>query len=378
MALYLAGESFSNGTFDSIYPKSAIYNLSVPAAWRPLAEAHGLGDMALYPFIYPPLWAALLAPASQALSPQSFVAIATWVNPILLGLSSLLAWRILRPAIAPARWLILSLVLLLASPIGFIALFQNQPQILVSFLILLAIERAGAGKPGAAGTALALAASIKLYPVFFVILWIATGNRRAVLSFALIGAALAALSLSAAPWSLHLAFLSALRAVSDTVVLTNLVYTLDTALGQFALKGQFALSPSGAGYALKPLWLGVLNKALLVAVLIALWALARRHPNRITTNLWPLALILVSLFGPLAWAYHYLSVGFFLPALLLSPRTRLPAALLWLALSLPMLLVLSAIPLPFYAAQLTGTLALGGLALVYLRNTAHPVRNTAP
>ncbi|MDX1739050.1 MAG: glycosyltransferase 87 family protein, partial [Alphaproteobacteria bacterium] len=54
-------------------------------------------------------------------------------------------------------------------PFG-LALRENQPQILVSFLILLAIERERAGWNIAGGAALALAASIKLYPALFALL----------------------------------------------------------------------------------------------------------------------------------------------------------------------------------------------------------------
>ena len=44
-------------------------------------------------------------------------------------------------------------------------MFQNQPQILVSFLTVLALERAMRGHERTAGLALAVAAAIKVYPV---------------------------------------------------------------------------------------------------------------------------------------------------------------------------------------------------------------------
>jgi len=367
MALYLAGQEYAAGNMDGLYPVAPVFDLSVPVDWRQLAAAHGLGDMVLYPFIYPPLWAAVMAPLSTMISPQTLFFAATVVNPILLGAGAVLTWRILRPAFTLPRWVGLCLLLALLSHIGLIALYQNQPQILVSCLILLAIERARADAPVAAGAVLALAAAIKLYPLFFVVIWLASGNRRAVLAFSAYGAALGGLSLLLAPIATHQQFLAQLAAVADTVVLTNLVYTFETALGQFALKGQFTLSAIGAGFvAAKPLWLGLLGKAALVAALALIWRAARRASSaRLYTAIWPAALILVSLFGPLAWAYHYLTVTMFLPALLFRPTDRLLALALFLPLSLPVLTALSALPLPFFAGQLAATLALTGLAALF-------------
>jgi len=368
MAVYLAGHNFALGQYQGIYPNRAIFDLSVPADWPALARAQGLGAMTLYPFIYPPLWAALMAPLSQAMSPQSLSGLASLINPVLLGLSAVLTHRILAPRLRLPLWVLACLLLLLASPIGVIALYQNQPQILVSFLIILAIERARAGAPLTAGAVLALAASIKLYPLFFVVIWIARREWRALAGFATAGAALAGLSLFLAPYSLHLAFLSQLRAVTDTLILSNLVYTLDTTIGQLAMKGQFVASDNAAIFiAAKPLWLIWVGRGALLVALGVIWQQARQaDAGRLYHAVWPAALILVSLLGPLAWAYHYLSVGFFLPLVLLGQRARRVAIVPLIGLSLPVLTDLSALDLPVIADQLVASLSLAALAAIFL------------
>ncbi len=376
MAVYLAAEQFNAGHLDQIYTQGhATFDLAVPDSWRALAAAHGLASMRLYPFIYPPLWAAIAAPVVSLISPQSVFTIASLLNPVLLALSAGLAWRILRPQMALDRWMVAGLAIALFTPIGFVALFQNQPQILVSFLILLALERRRADAPVAAGLALALAASIKLYPVLFVLIWLARRDWPALRAFLLFGVGLGLASLLVGGIALNLEFLRQVRIISNTVLVTHLTFNLDSMLGQIFLGGQFSRTvPTAPGATLyaglqaaKPLALGLLTKAIMIAGLAGFWALSRRATTaRLYRNIWPALLIFVSLTSPLSWAYHYLSAVFLFP-LLLAPRRHPWQTALTVAVLIPI-----SLPVILYVPQIWGTLAMATLTVLFLIRAPAP------
>jgi len=382
MALYLAGHEFAAGHLDRIYPSArALFDLSAPDGWDSLAGQQGLGGMRLYPFIYPPLWAAAMAPLGRAIAPQTLFLLASLVNPVLMTLSAALAWRIMRPALPLARWLLAGLAIALISPIGFIALFQNQPQIVVSFLILLALERDRANAPKSAGVALALAASIKLYPVLFIVIWLARRNWPALGAFALAGAALALASLALGGPALTRAFLDQIATISRTVLVTQITFNLASLLGQFQSGTLHPLAPSASGttalvagvFAAKTAVGGIVVKLATLAGLLFFWMRARRaDKGALYRALWPALLIFISLTSPLSWAYHYLSAVFLFPALLLHPRPlwqRGIAALALVLISLPAMIFFARLPVPFMLAQVLGTLAMGVLALLFLLPT---------
>jgi len=379
MAGYLAGVQFQAGNLDQIYTAgSTAFNLTVPDTWPGVAAHYGLGDLKLYPFIYPPLWAAVAAPITRILSPQTVFAIAGFLNPLMLILSSYLAWKIVRPSMQLLPWMGFGLAISLVTPIGFIALFQNQPQIFVSFLIILAIERSRANAPLTAGAAMALAASIKLYPAVFIVVWVARKEWRILGVFCATGALLGAASLVVAGAPLTAAFLGQIRAISDSVLVTQLNFNFASILGQVFLASD--LRPTATGtlfeatfsglFAAQPLWLGLISKFVMGAGLFGFWWKAKSATrDRLYGAIWPALLIFVSLASPLTWAYHYLSVVFLLPALFVraSSRRRVMLGVVGLIpLSLPALYWIAAIPSDLFLGQIIGTAALSGLALLFL------------
>jgi len=381
MALYLAGQAFGTHHLDQIYPAAApLFDLSIPQSWPDLARQAGLGDLQLYPYIYPPLWAGLAAPLTKLISAHEFFALARILNALLMTLSAVLAWRILRPHMSLARWVMAGLALALITPIGFVALYQNQPQILVSALILLAIERSRAKAPVSAGIALALAASIKLYPLLFIVIWLGRRERAALLSFGASGAVLALASLAIGGLALNLVFLERIAMIAHTVLVTQITFNFASLFGQFLSPDLHALASADhanavliAGvYGSKTLLASLTVKAVLLAGLALAWLGARlsRDERTLYGAIWPALLILVSLTSPLSWAYHYLSVVFLFPALLIAPRQprqRIVAALALAAISLPVMVFLSRLPVPFMLAQTVGTVALTVLIGSFLR-----------
>ncbi len=220
-ATWLAGEFFAQGDPGLIYRQSgALFTMEPPAAWVEKTLAEGK-QIPVYPFIYPPLWGWIGSHVSGLVDYDTFVAMASLVNRILVPLMFVLAWRILKPKMSLMTYLGISLGLVaFLIPFG-LALRENQPQIMVSFLILLAIERQRAGWNIAGGAALALAASIKLYPALFALLWLAAGKRSAVISFVLTGGALGLMSLAAAPWEFHRAMLDEHAAIARTAIVST-------------------------------------------------------------------------------------------------------------------------------------------------------------
>ncbi len=69
VAVWLSGLEFGQGHFDRIYPRSGgLFTMQPPDGWLELARAVG-HDGPVYPYIYPPLWAALLSPRLCHINP---------------------------------------------------------------------------------------------------------------------------------------------------------------------------------------------------------------------------------------------------------------------------------------------------------------------
>lgn len=381
-ALWLAGQMLAEGRPDLVYPaETGVFTMRPPPEWLTWLEARGHSGE-VFPYIYPPLWAWLAG--VTGLSFTAMNSAAQIINPALIVAMLLLARRLAAPAMHPAGCLALGLAILATSTIGSIALYQNQPQILVAFLTVLAVERAEHGAPRLAGAALALAAAIKLYPAFFALVFLILGWRRALGAFVITGGALAALSVAVAGWPLHADFLSILGRISDTAMLTKLNYALESILGFvfYPAAGQLipaAVVGAGAGgggwlVMAKPALFAITLKLVQVAGLVTLLLIFRRAGSRHErAALWPFGFILMSMLGPIAWSYHYLAPVAFAPMLL----ARIGIAR-GLAALLPFTLALSPFALNLlslealgdigaaHLIQALGTAGLGALGLGYL------------
>lgn len=349
MALWLAGHFLAEGQAELVYPPDmGIFTMYAPNGWVTyLRESHGYrGEV--YPFLYPPLWAWLAAPISAVNNFANVAQAALAVNSALLMASIWLAIRIVRPGFSPLLYAVLAVALLMFTPIGVLALLQAQPQIFVSFLILLAIERSRAGALIVAGVALALAASIKLYPLVFVIFWLTGGQKRAVASFLVAGAGLAALSVAVAGWPLHQEFLHHVSQMSGTVFVTVISANLDAVIAQMFFFDQMTMAPAlnSSGAANLPtgwyimhrpaLWSLLGNLAVLMMLALLAWAFRRAGPGRAYGALWPLALIGSALLAPFTWIYYFIPAAVLAPSLI-DRLGHLWGSLFLLAGGVPML-----------------------------------------
>jgi hypothetical protein len=285
-----------------------------------------------------------------------------------------LAWRATGARLGFPIFLTLGCAMLAASFVGALGLMENQPQILVSFLLVLALERSRSGHGIAAGLALALAASIKGYPALFALLWLATGHRKELLTFAGLGALLGGLSVALAGWPLHEAFLGQLATISNTILVTPVSYGLAPFVAQITTPDILTLSETAHGprYRLgaMPPVAGILSKIVLIGAIGAIaFAMRRAAPETRYAMLWPLAFVTVSLFAPLAWCYHYIPAVAAAPVLIDRFGARVGGAILLLVtvpLTGPVIaLYIHAGPL-VSPAQAVGTLLMIGLAAAYL------------
>lgn len=325
MAIWLAGDAFAQGRLDQIYPPVAdVFTMSAPIPW--IARARELGFSGdVFPFLYPPIWAAVFGWVTVVLPLWVAESLADVANPLLFGTTLLLAHRLGRPAMSADRYLLVGMIFYFITSVGFVALYQGQAQILIAFLTVLAIERAEDEHPVAAGIALALAAALKLYPALLAIIWLVEGRRKAALVFALAGGAMGLLSIAIAGWPLHEAFLRGVSSISGTVMVTPIIFSIDSLTAQALLPHAISFVPgsvaggdpdSGWFVIAKPGWL---RAASLVAEIgaVAVFAILLRRtedPGR-RSLLWAGALIAFGLFGPISWCYHYIAPLAFLPLL---------------------------------------------------------------
>ncbi len=368
-ALWLAGDFFAQGRPDLVYPAdTTVFTLIAPREWYGAMAARGLpGDV--FPFLYPPLWAWAMARIASIADLGAVRDIASALNPLLLGGCMVLAHRIARPPLALATWVAFALVCAMFSATGLVAIIQNQPQILVSFLVLLAIERSERGAPRAAGAVLALAAALKLYPALLVLVWLRAGNRAAARAFLLTGALLAALSVALAGWPLHAEFLRLTHVLSQTGMATKWSYGLDRMIGEIFLHDRFRFIET-PGYApagtvatgwqvfLKPaalVW--TMGAAQVAAVAACAEGLRRTETPTARAAVWAALLTALAFLGPIGWIYYYIAPMAFAPLLMLGTapfRGLAVIALLCLGMAAPLWYTTITDTGPFAARNLLG------------------------
>jgi len=294
-----------------------------------------------------------------------------------------LAARMSRIVMSPVIYVCTGLLMFSMTAMAIVAIEQNQPQIVVAFLTVLAVERSVNGAPRTAGFALALAASIKLYPVLFVLFWLIRGERRPVIAFTVAGLGLGFLSVAVAGWPLHVAFLEQMRIISGTALLTFFTYNIDAVVAKVFFRDAMTFvedldlgSATGWTVLAKPTLWKILDALALLAALGGLTVLARRTRDPL---FWPLAFTAIALVSPLTWGYHYLAALAFLPSLLdrIGIAAGILTALVILFPSSPIYIVADLPTLKFTDwSTLLGTLAMFGYAALLLALILRPERET--
>jgi hypothetical protein len=326
-AVWLAGEFFGDGMDPSrIYAGSeALFTMEPPRAWIDQTLDAGM-EIGVYPFIYPPLWAWVSAQLVPLTTFAQAVPVVTVLNLLMLLAMPLLARRILGPTMSGTLYALLLFPLYAFTFPFLLPLEENQPQILVSFLLLFAIERTQNGGAIWGGAILALAASIKLYPALFALFWLFGGERRALASFVIFGGGLGLTSIAIAGWPMHAAFLAEVSAISKSALYSSASYSIDPFIAKFGFANELTIvttAETGGDAKWKvvektTLW-RVVNGVAFFGVLAGLCRLSARGGLN-NAFFWPAAFLLIGLVSPLTWIYHLIPAFVFLPALLTRYR----------------------------------------------------------
>lgn len=330
-ALYVAGWFWDHGQADLVYDSALPFFGGPAKSWLPLMQTIAPHGDTTFPYVYPPLWAVLLAPLTRAMDLQTFINFSTLLQVPLLAGYVVLAGRLFRPAIISYRlWAFIGVCLLEYSLQSHSALIQNQPQITVGFLVLLAFERLSRGRPVTAGAVLALAAAAKVTPVVFVLIFLVDRQYRALAAFAICGLALGLLSLVLAGVPLHWEFLDILGQMRGSTVRAAVNPSLVPGLMSLgAVLGVTAPLGPAANAAGDVTLIDNVPAALAFLMLVAggafIGALAVRlasqaSQDRVKLLLFAIAVV-IPLFGPVGWQHYFLLPFMMVPGILarLSP-----------------------------------------------------------
>lgn len=302
-SLFVAARLMAAGHPEHIYASDPGYmDIISNAVWIAAAEAGGYTSIRHYIYLYPPLWAAALAPIACRMDFATFHAIvvpAALASIAITLVAAAATWNrtFLRP---------LPLILLLAAVFASWPMYRTttlgQVQPLVALLVVTAMIASQRGRPAFAGCALALAASVKLVPALLALYWLFSGRRTAALWFAGTGAALAVASVVLAGWPAHATFLERLREV-------GLGYSgLPENQAVIAWIGEI-LTPMPVGFITGRIWPvpGWVRGVVLAAAAAAVIAICRVAPRDDKSDALAMsALFLIAMIAsPIAW-FHYL------------------------------------------------------------------------
>lgn len=343
-AVWVAAEFFADAMPERMYDApDQFFQGRMPEGWTEMAFDAGAPNETseLVPYVYPPLWAALLAPVTKITSAQVFFTVSQTLQVAALVAAMLLVRRMYNMGRGLTAHVAISCALLYYSVPSALALFQNQPQIMVTFLTVWAFERYGSGRSVQAGALLATAAAVKLVPAAFVLIFLFDRDGRAVLSFLLTLVGFSLLSVAVAGWDVHLLFLDRVQEFERHIIAVAHNHSLSVVWAQLAdwntvsnalpLKEPMLLlkQPAALGLALKLVFLG--------SVLALLFQTSKMASDkRLAVRLLGVG-IMLGLTAPVGWAHYYLLPILLLPFLFgFLPRTE---ALIWIGVQLTVLSV---------------------------------------
>lgn len=382
-AIYYAARSWHLGARDLVYaPGPEMIFTHPPQAWLDHALAEGWEDPFFTPFLYPPLWAALLAPVAGAVSAGAFF------NGVMVASAAAtvwmvwLSWAALRPTtLRPPVFFILSFGLILFSAIGYMSFWFGQAQPIVAAITLAAFVALANGRDISAGALLALAAALKLSPALLVILFIMEKRWRALGAFVVVGAGFGLASLIVGGWGLHAELLDKLGQIEERVLVSRITVSLELVLFQIQelVQGKADWIMENPRLAMEPAWIGWVVSLFLIAGLVLSWWATRDVAPRL--RIWSrfLAVSMVTLIAnPLGWVHYLILPLAMLPGLFdcLPRRTAIIAvAAIGGVLSMPVFFVIRVWPLGDFlqvAINLAVSMAILVLVLVGARREANP------
>lgn len=370
---YMAGHMFATGQYDLVFAAPEGFFGPRVESWIAEFEAIGVEEQQqFFAYVYPPIWAALVSPLTQIMSPETFFNLVYVINISMLAGCVVCAYRILSPSLRMPFFAAILCLIMTFSMIAVTALVHNQIQIMVTSCILLAFERYTAGKMMQAGLILSIAACVKITPALLGVIFLLDREYRAIAGAMIGGLVIVALSFLIAGPELHWVFLERVATISERVAVMRVNYNLENVLYHLSSLVTGTPFPKVEGLenfgTLEPEWISVTTKAaLLVSLAFVLWhtsALGQR--DRTATRLFGLLLV-TTLMAPLGWNHHYLPVMFLAPIVLnYMPAARAFVILAVFALATSVLVsaALTNFDAWFHWQALLGTVAIIALFVV--------------
>lgn len=117
-AIWLAGRAFAEGQFDQIYNVGhGVFTMTPPSGWAGRLAEQGISDQAVYPFVYPPLWAwfaAYVLPEDL----RAYLSVLHVVNAACLVLMAGISWRICGRYLTPLSGVAIAIGIMIFLPIS--------------------------------------------------------------------------------------------------------------------------------------------------------------------------------------------------------------------------------------------------------------------
>ena len=369
---YLAGWFFDQGEGSEIYGFAASEQFSAlpPPAWRDAAQARGFTGTYLTPYLYAPLWAAVLAPVAAHFTIAAFVAAVFTFQIPLIFISMFLCWHLAGRPGWFSFWAGISSLLFFTNAGGLLALSENQPQITVFFLVLLGFWLFQIRYFRWAGLVFALAASLKITPLVFGLLFVAKKQWQGAAVMLAAGTLLLGASFFLAGFSLHTQFYEQIQNISGHVFVSRHNWSLSSLL--FQLQNDTGWREDVPMYLISetPGWIRIFTSSLFMAGLIGFVVLfSKSNTKRQQFRVFLALIVLIGLVSPLGWSHNFLPLIYAAPVFLIGQSPR--AALLLLigifsAQSLALQLTFAAMATGQNWGQIGGTLSIIFALLVIL------------
>jgi hypothetical protein len=222
-ASYFGCQLLASGQASHLYSHSAVDFATVDdPVWHTLAaNANFLPPVGyVHPYVQTPLWAFALQPACTRISFQAFNRI--FIVLVMLATTGmlLLVLHFWTPILfRPIPVALICALFYRAEPLRY-ALALTQAHVIFLLFTLLAILLAQRNRPIAAGTLLAIAASIKMTPAFLILYWLARRQFKPALSFVISFAAICIFTILATGPSVTLAYLHELSEISNVLLVS--------------------------------------------------------------------------------------------------------------------------------------------------------------
>ncbi len=253
-----------------------------------------------HPYVQTPLWAWSLKPLCLGMSYPAFNVLFMALELAAFALTAELFARAWTPKLLAPRWMAALLALLsLTTPFVF-AMCLGQTHILFLCLTVAAMYAASRDRPMLAGTALAVAAAVKITPGLLIVYWLVKGEFRAAGAFAAVFAMLLLASFAACGPDLMLAYFASMRRVSEVLLVAGINQSIVAWLGYQTSHPEdlFTVTMLPMAAALKGISLG---GSLAGVALAGYWA--RRFPASGAPV--SAALIAITALSPIAWAHYF-------------------------------------------------------------------------